>query len=388
MESTKISGSERDELIISFLSGNSTSSEDDQLLDWTNQSEENSVYFQKMQKTWLGSNRGSGIAAVNVDKALLKIHQSAGVKTRAFSKKSYGLISRISGLAAAFLLVFLLGGLVSKYLLNIEADDSSVSSIYVPKGSKAMAVLPDGSEVWLNAGSNLSYHNSSYFKKNREVRLTGEAYFKVITDRDKPFVVKAKGLDITALGTEFNVKAYPEEKLLETTLVKGIVKIQGKDKDDKDLNITLVPRQKVLCYTEGGSMVSTEQVAQLLSTDEDPANPAGNVHPPEKVSKAVISSNVKTDMYTSWRNNQWIIEGMDIGQLAVLIERKYDVKIDFKSEELKAYRFTGTFQNETLEQVMQVLKLTVPMTYEIGKGKVELMLDPMLKDRYEELLEG
>jgi len=60
--------------------------------------------------------------------------------------------------------------------------------------------LPDGSEVWLNAGSNLSYYNTSYFKKNREVRLTGEAYFQVVTDRNKPFVVKVNGLDIKPIG--------------------------------------------------------------------------------------------------------------------------------------------------------------------------------------------
>jgi hypothetical protein len=77
---------------------------------------------------------------------------------------------------------------------------------------------------------------------------------------------------------------------------------------------------------------------------------------------------------------------MDIGQLSILIERKYNVSIEFASAELKDYKFTGIFQDETLEQVMQVLKLTAPLNYEIGKGQVVLSMDPLLKDKYEKFL--
>jgi len=383
MDTTQISGAERDDLIISFLSGNGAASDHDILLDWVNQSEENRAYFLKMQSIWLGAGQCTSAEMVNTEKALLKVQQATGGSTRETSKRSFSLVSRISGIAAAFVMIFLLGGLASYFLFGDRGDDLTVSSVIAPKGSKAKTVLPDGSEVWLNAGSNLSYNNTSYFRKNREVRLAGEAYFQVVTDRDKPFVVKAKGLDIKAVGTEFNVKAYPEEKIVETTLVEGIVKIEGRDQDKRIIDITLSPRQKAVCYTEGGSGISSEQPISSGETGEDPE---GDDHPPAKISRAIISSNVKTDLYTSWRDNRWIIEGMDIGQLSVLIERRYNVSIEFASAELKDYRFTGTFQDETLEQVMQVLKLTAPLNYEIGKGRVELTMDHSMKDKYQEFL--
>ena len=386
MDDTKTSGFERDDLIISFLSGNGPAPDQDILLDWVNQSEENRAYFLKMQSIWLGTGQSSGVDMVNTEKALLKIQQATGTGTRETSKRSFSLVSRISGIAAAFLMMFLLGGLASYYLVGDRGDDTTIASVYAPKGSKAQTVLPDGSEVWLNAGSKLSYNNTSYFRKNREVRLAGEAYFQVVTDRDRPFVVKVNGLDIKALGTEFNVKAYPEEKIVETTLVKGIVKIEGSDLEKRIIDITLTPRQKAICYTEGGFRVSTEQSEQAISAGETGEDTEWDDHPPVKVSRAVITSNVKTDLYTSWRDNRWIIEGMDIGQLSVLIERKYNVSIEFASAELKDYKFTGTFQDETLEQVMQVLKLTAPLNYEIGKGRVELTMDPLLKDKYEKFL--
>ena len=386
MDDTKTSGFERDDLIISFLSGNSPAADHDILLDWVNHSEENREYFLKMQRIWLGTGQFTGAEMVNTENALLRVQGATGANVKETSKKSFSLVSRVSGIAASFVMMFLLGGLASYFLFDNPGDDSTVSSVYAPKGSKAKTVLPDGSEVWLNAGSNLSYNNTSYFKKNREVRLAGEAYFKVVTDRDRPFVVKVNGLDIKALGTEFNVKAYPEEKIVETTLVEGIVKIEGRDLEKRIIDITLAPRQKAVCYTEGGSSVSSWQSEQAISSGETGEYPEADDHPPVKVSRAVISSNVKTDLYTSWRDNRWIIEGMDIGQLSVLIERKYDVSIEFASAELKDYKFTGTFQNETLEQVMQVLKLTAPLNYEIGKGKVELSMDPLLKDKYEKFL--
>jgi len=383
MDDTKTSGAKRDDLIISFLSGNSPAPDQDILLDWVNHSEENRAYFLKMQSIWLGTGQCTGAERVNTEKALLKVQLATGADTRETSKRSFSLVSRITGIAAAFLMMFLLGGLASYLLFDNPDDDSTVASVYAPKGSKAKTVLPDGLEVWLNAGSNLSYNNTSYFRKHREVRLAGEAYFQVVTDRDKPFVVKVNGLDIKAVGTAFNVKAYPEEKNVETTLVEGIVRIEGRDQDKRIIDITLSPRQKAVCYTEGGSGISSEQPISAGETGKDPE---GDDHPPAKVSRAIISSNVKTDLYTSWRDNRWIIEGMDIGQLSVLIERRYNVSIEFASAELKDYKFTGTFQDETLEQVMQVLKLTAPLNYEIGKGRVELTMDHSLKDKYQEFL--
>ncbi|UCH15105.1 MAG: DUF4974 domain-containing protein, partial [Bacteroidales bacterium] len=102
--------------------------------------------------------------------------------------------------------------------------------------------------------------------------------------------------------------------------------------------------------------------------------------------KPVINNVERTDLYTSWKDESWIFKGEKISELAILLERRFDVRIIFNSEELKDYRFTGTFQNETLEQVLQVLRLTAPLRYEIGKGTVILKLDSKLKLKYKKYI--
>jgi len=388
MDGKNIFRTKADDLIMSFLSGNSSLPDDENLLDWVNQSEDNKAYFLKRQKIWLGAGQDCNAEQVNTEKAFEKVILASGLDSKVPEKKTLPLSFRISGIAAAVLLVFSLGSILSYFIFRPSVDEDSVCLVHAPKGSQAMTVLPDGSEVWLNAGSSLRFNNTSNFKESREVRLTGEAFFKVITNKKNPFVVKTKGLDIKALGTEFNVKAYPEEKIVEATLVEGIVRIEGRDQNLKRVDITLAPRQKAVCHTGEGLIVSSEKADQssLSSAYADKLENADN--PAERVSKSIISSNVKTDLYTSWKDERWIIEGMEIDQLAVLIERKYNVSIQIDSEELKAYTFTGTFQSETLEQAMHVLKLSAPLNYKIGKGRVELALDPLLKDRYDKFPEG
>ena len=91
------------------------------------------------------------------------------------------------------------------------------------KGSRSRSLLPDGTTVWLNAGSKLYYEND--FNGTREVRLEGEAFFDVVKQTDRPFIVHTSGIDIKVLGTAFNVKSYPEDKTVETTLYRGLVQV-------------------------------------------------------------------------------------------------------------------------------------------------------------------
>lgn len=279
---------------------------------------------------------------------------------------------------AAILLIPLCTGAFLYSLFEKKTSSFSKTAyneVSVPFGSKSKIHLPDGTEVTLNAGSTLTYQ-LDYGKAKREVVLVGEAYFKVATNPKKPFIVKAKNIDVKAFGTEFNVKAYPDEDKVETTLVHGIVKIEGENDKREHFIIHMKPNQKITCFTAPKEQIlntSKNQIKQNQVIVQNPQIPQ-------------VQNDVKTDLYTSWKDNRWIIEGERFGDLAIILERKFNISIKFESEMLKDYRFTGTFQKETLEQVLQVLKLTAPITYEVGKGEVFIGINHSLQTKYDKYI--
>ena len=152
---------------------------------------------------------------------------------------------QILKIAAVLIPVFLLGGILSYYIMGnrTKPENITYTEIRAPYGARTEIGLPDGSTVWLNAGSKIKYMNV-FNIDNREIQLNGEAYFKVAKNADLPFDVKTGDLDIQALGTEFNVKSYDDEDIIETTLVEGKIAIkQGRKKKE---TIYLEPNQQAV----------------------------------------------------------------------------------------------------------------------------------------------
>jgi ferric-dicitrate binding protein FerR (iron transport regulator) len=124
-----------------------------------------------------------------------------------------------------------------------KPENITYTEIRAPFGARTEIILPDGSAVWLNAGSKIKYMNV-FNRDNREIQLNGEAYFKVTKNTDLPFDVKTGDLSIQALGTEFNVKSYDDEDIIETTLVEGKIAIhQGRK---QKASVYLEPHQQAL----------------------------------------------------------------------------------------------------------------------------------------------
>jgi ferric-dicitrate binding protein FerR (iron transport regulator) len=223
-------------------------------------------------------------------------------------------------------------------------------------------MLPDGSTVWLNAGSKITY-SSDFNKNSREIQLSGEGYFKVARNADMPFRVKAGDLSIQAIGTEFNVKSYDDEDIIETTLVEGKISIRQSQKQKK--SIYLQPHQKAI-YVKYNK--------NLTVTDLKLANE--NKHENLTLKKGIIYIAVKIDPVpvVAWKENRLIIKGEELNTLAIKLERKYDVKFVFESESLKMFRFTGTLENETLTQVLDVIKLSAPLEYKL-QGKTVMIFE-------------
>jgi ferric-dicitrate binding protein FerR (iron transport regulator) len=291
-------------------------------------------------------------------------------------------MSYLLKVAAVLILVFLGGGTVSYLIFNNSAQSEKLVKIYAPKGSRSVAYLPDGTRVWLNAGSELTYKINN--GENREVKLVGEAFFKVKSDKKHPFIVSANGMFIKALGTSFNVKAYPEERKVTTTLVEGIVRIEKEGTNKETSVITLKPNQKVVVYNDSSLFYREKSKIINEKNNKDEAVVALDV---QKALPALQTQNVNTDLYTSWKDDKWIIESEEFGNLATLLERRYNVNIEFHTNELERYRFSGIFTNETVEQAMDLMRYSLPFKYIIEKNNILIKVDPVLLRSYNQAYE-
>ncbi|MBN1790004.1 MAG: FecR family protein [Bacteroidales bacterium] len=295
-----------------------------------------------------------------------------------FLKPSKIDLKLIFKIAALVIIGIGLGSLITYRTISVSnqrfESGNLTHLVMSPKGSNTISILPDGTKVWLNAGTTLKYSNK-YGIQNRDVELEGEAYFKVTTDPEMPFTVFTSELKIKAWGTAFNVKAYPDEKVITTTLEEGKVSIQG-----RGINIILKPKQNV-----------TYQRREFIKSDSTADNTYGTNKPktPDPIArkpKFDLLTDVNTQIYTSWKDGQWIIESETLSEVATLMERKFSVTVQIESEGLLDYRFSGTFTNETLEQILNAFRLTAPIEYKIDKGIVTIKQDKKRKENYLDII--
>jgi transmembrane sensor len=269
-------------------------------------------------------------------------------------------------IAAVFCIAFFLGIVFNRHHNKIISSDQTVASSFVeikaPLGARSEVRLNDNTEVMLNAGSSIRFSNN-YNSLNRDLTLEGEAYFKVAKNTDLPLIVKAGNINIKATGTEFNVKAYSDEGIIETTLVKGEVEISQKGNNDKDRILILKPNQKAI-YTDQTDKVTLERIKEI-----EP-----QAIKPDKVITDNLLVSLKTDVeqQTAWTKKKLIIKGENLETLCTKLERKYDVTFAFRNEEIKKHRFNGVLLDETFEQVMDAIKLTAPVDYIIDGKTVFL----------------
>ncbi len=208
------------------------------------------------------------------------------------------------------------------------------TEIVVPYGSKVKLSLPDSSTVWVNAGSTLSYNNS-FSKSNRDVTLDGEAYFEVAKNRQLPFKVFANNVCVEAKGTSFNIESYRQN--VTTTLITGTVLISSKYGGDQILR----PNQSV-CYNS-------------INREFDKVKNVTNA-----------------ELYSSWKDNIWVIRSMKMDEFIERLEKRYNVVIIENGCEFQNKRISASLSNETIEQVMRALKSTMGVEYSINKNVITL----------------
>lgn len=282
--------------------------------------------------------------------------------------------------AAILIIGFLCGMLlVHFYPVSQNNELSAIAGkceIKTGKGERVTVTLPDGSTVKLNACSYLSYP-ANFGNEARHLQFTGEGYFDVRTNPDMPFVVQTSGLNIKAFSTTFNIKAYEDEDVVETTLVKGMVAIEN---EHHQKMITLEPNQVI---TISKKLIATgSNLEQLVTKKPDVAEPT----PKKPEQKAVLMDKIEPAVYTSWKDDRWVIQSESLESLAKKMERKYDVIFSFKDEESKRYIFSGTLKDYPLEQILTVIKLNAPIQYTVKEKYVTISEDKQLKHKFKPLI--
>jgi ferric-dicitrate binding protein FerR (iron transport regulator) len=172
-------------------------------------------------------------------------------------------------------------------------------------------------------------------------------------------------MQIKALGTQFNVRAYASENNIETTLIEGIVAITDTNAPE-ETEITLLPNQKLIVSKDGNS----EKIETANPTESNAVEDKRTVQPTTIVvnDHILMQQDIDPLPEISWKDNEWVIYRESLVKLSVKLERRFDVKIYFEDEKLKTHRFNGTLPDESLEQVLKMISLVSPVNYSV-KGK-------------------
>lgn len=267
-----------------------------------------------------------------LDKLHHLIHLDSYSKSRnlPFYRKAYQQLSKIAAVLLLPVLIMSTWYFLTDGRFFAKEEKNIYAEIYSPLAARTRFELPDGSTGWLNSGSTLKFP-VKFRGKQREVALSGEGFFDVVKDSEKPFVVKTCNIDITALGTRFNVFAYPDDETYEITLETGKLIIERTRESGESVKLAeLQPGQQIV------------------------------------ISKKTDMSDIKevaTEKYTSWKKGKLILRNDPMDIVVKRIGRWYNVEITLKDKELESYRYRATFEDETFSEVLKLLKLTSPIDY-------------------------
>ena len=316
--------------------------------------------YDLLHRVWADRTRHDETEKSTANKAVSKIITLAELerisfnddipKRRTFFRKRRILFSSL----ALFVIVSSL--FIWKYIRSSSINTGSQETIAVQNGSRSRSMLPDGSTVWLNVGSKLFY-DGNLNGATREVRLEGEAFFDVVKQLHRPFIVHTSGIDIKVLGTTFNVKSYPDDKTVETTLYHGSVKIFRENESEKSA-IILKPNEKVIIPKDAA--IAHNRVS--LKND----SPVPEIKRSSYILTHIDSTKKENErIETAWLYSRLEFKGDNFEAVARKMERWYNVTIFFTDEKVKQLSVQGSFETETIEQAMVALKEGFPITYKI-----------------------
>lgn len=258
-------------------------------------------------------------------------------------QKRTGRILQFTVAAAAVVGVLLVWAFLGK-----EAPTERTTNVISTRfGSKSKVQLPDGTQVWLNADSRLTY-GKDFGNKTREVTLSGEAFFDVQKDADHPFLIHTGSLDIKVLGTAFNVRSYQDEGSSEATLIRGAIEVTLNNSPER--KILLKPNERI-----------------VVRNKPEPDSAQGTVYRMDKVD---TRDDGNASLETVWKKNSLSFKNETLEEVAGRIGHWFNVKVDIEDEELKTVTYSCDFKDESLKEVMEALHLTGKFQYRISGDSV------------------
>jgi len=306
------------ELLYKYFKGTATLEEEKHILDWVEASEENRATFLKERMMF--------------DVSLFSEKKGAEKKKIA---RLIPVLRRTASIAAVVIIAVAGYFMANDYLYNKNAQPQTIT---VPAGQRAQITLADGTRVWLNSKSTLTYAGN-FGRRERNVQLDGEAYFEVAKNKRIPFYVHTQMHNVRVVGTCFNVCAYNNSKEFETTLVEGIVDI----------------------YTSNDNQVVTR-----LQKDEFFANYDG------RYKKTVLPSYE----YLRWREGLYCFDDVPFGGILDKLEKYYNIKIIVNSDRLLNHEgLTGKFREQDgVEHILRTIAKDHPFNYRINEAKDSIFI--------------
>lgn len=282
--------------------------------------------------------------STNIDEAWLKTYaRISGTDQAKPTQKSRTIFSHLIRYAAVFIFLIAAASLFYFYT-NQHSSEQQYLVHENKKGERSQITLSDGTVVWLNVDSKITYPRK-FNGSQREVELIGEAFFEVAKDSLKPFVIDFDLGKVKVLGTSFNVKAFAEDELVETSVLTGMVAFIPQKSAQE---VILTPNQKAV-YSKTAGTIQT------------------------------ASANSEQDI--AWREGKLVFRAQSFAEIAKTLERTFNKRIIFENETIKNCRLTGTFQDNQLEEVIHLLAKTNDYEYEISEEVVTIkgrgcMADP------------
>jgi ferric-dicitrate binding protein FerR (iron transport regulator) len=253
--------------------------------------------------------------------------------------------------------VFLMGLFFTRSYFK-KSGTGGVQTFAAANGERKTIQLPDGSDVTINGGSTVQI-NQHFGAETRDVYLQGEAFFDVKHNTNIPFIVHTAAMDVKAVGTAFNVKAYQNEVFTEAALIRGLVEVTLKE--ENNLKLLLHPNEKIQWKSirAGGNSL---QAGRALA--------AGHTMEADSLRKKIVATNDGIIKEIAWKADKLIFFDEQFDEIARLLERWYNVKINFEDDALRNYHFSGAFEKEDLVTVLDFLKESRHFNYTIKNDTI------------------
>ncbi len=356
-------------IITRILSGGATAEDKRLLLQWFQENENHLHEFGQVEAIWNALEILKNTDKFNQEEGYSRFQQKiqAHRQSKDAKTRKLPLLDYIIRIAAVIAVALVLPFAVTQYFSGKNHIANRKFEVVAPKGSRSIVSLPDGTRIWLNSESRLTYPER-FEGKTREVYLEGEGYFMVSKDRKHPFIVRTSDINVKVLGTTFNVKSYPSENTIQTTLVEGSVIIENNKKGTANSEIIrLKPNQQAIYVRQFGiSAKKPSAPAPKLVKQTRPVS--------DSIKQVSINKSVNMEAVTSWKDNKLYFDDESFQTIADKLERRFGVSIYFTDNEIVKFRFSGRFDQISIEEALAALKFASAFQYTIEKEKIYIGL--------------